>query len=162
VTQRSATPCRLRPAEPEDAAQLYVWVNRPDSIASSLTTKEAVSWEEHQRWFAARLSDPRSILFVVEVEGTPVGQLRLQDKGEGPEVAIYIAPPWRNSGIATNALEAGLREARSRWPGALAIARVRRDNARSQRLFERSGFVPAAIAPDHIVYRRLLPELEQG
>ena len=162
MTQQSATSCRLRPAGPEDAAQFYVWVNRPDSVASSLTTREAVSWEEHRDWFTARLSDSRSRIFIVHVDTTPVGQVRLQDKGEGPEVAIYIEAPWRNRGIATNALEAALREARFRWPGAFAIARVRNDNTRSQLLFERSGFVAAAIAADHIVYRRFLPMLEQG
>jgi RimJ/RimL family protein N-acetyltransferase len=147
---------RLRPANAGDAALLFEWLNRPDSLAASLDTAAPVAWQDHERWLTARLADPGTRLWIVERDGAPVGQVRLQDKGDGPEVAIYIDPAARGGGIAGAALDHALGEGALAWPGATAIARVRLDNARSQRLFERAGFVKKARADDHRVLVRSL------
>lgn len=153
---RTQPAMRLRPVTAEDAALLFVWLNRPDSLAASLDTSAPVAWDVHKGWFDARLADPRTRIWIVERDAAPVGGIRLQDKGDGPEIAIYIDAPARGAGVAGAALGLALDEAHSVWPGSEAIARVRPDNAASRRLFERAGFALRHRADDQLIYRRTL------
>jgi len=147
---------RLRPVVAEDGALLFEWLNRPDSLAASLETSSPVPREAHKIWCDARLADPRTRIWIVERNAAPVGSVRLQDKGDGPEVAIYIDAAARGAGVASIALGLALDEARTVWPGSEAIARIRPDNAASQRLFERTGFTLRRQTEKQLIYRRAL------
>jgi UDP-2,4-diacetamido-2,4,6-trideoxy-beta-L-altropyranose hydrolase len=153
---RTRPAIRLRPVTAEDAALLFAWLNRSDSLAASLDTGTPVAWDVHKGWFDARLADPRTRIWIVERDTAAVGGIRLQDKGDGPEIAIYIDAPARGAGIAAAALGLALDEAHSVWPSSAAIARVRPENAASQRLFERAGFALRHQGDDHLIYRRTL------
>jgi len=144
-----AVPVTLRPASATDARLFFDWANRDDSIASSLVTQGHIPWEEHRAWFEARLQDGNSRAWVLEVSGRAVGQIRLQDKGEGPEVSIYVEPQDRGHGTA--ALATALEQAGTIWPGAQILARVRHDNTASQVFFRKAGFVEIENKPDHVV-----------
>ena len=119
-------------------------------------TSAPVAWDSHKGWFETRLADPHTRIWIVERDAIAVGAVRLQDKGDGPEVAIYIDAPARGAGIAGAALSLALDEAHSVWPGREAIARVRSDNIASRRLFEGAGFALRHQAEDHLVYLRAL------
>jgi RimJ/RimL family protein N-acetyltransferase len=147
---------RLRPATAGDAGLLFDWLNAPDSIAASLDTRVPVAWDSHCRWLAERLADPAAQVWIVEVDGRTAGQVRLQDKGDGPEVALYVVGWVRGRGIAQAALADALAAGSHAWPGARAIARVRHDNPASRRLFERCGFTVFRTAADHDVLVRPL------
>jgi UDP-2,4-diacetamido-2,4,6-trideoxy-beta-L-altropyranose hydrolase len=153
---RTQPAIRLRLVMAEDAALLFAWLNQPDSLAASLDTSAPVAWDVHKDWFDARLADPSTRIWIVERYATPVGGVRLQDKGDGPEIAIYIDAPTRGAGIAGAALGLAFDEAHSVWPGSEVIARVRPDNAASGRLFERAGFVLRHRADDQLIYMRTL------
>lgn len=146
----------LRPVRAEDSGLLFAWVNSPASLAASLDTNASITRDAHEGWFAARLADPHTRIWIVERDGAPVGSVRFQDKGDGPEVAIYIDASARDVGVAGSALGLALDEARAVWPGRDAIARVRPDNAASQRVFGRAGFAVQKQAHDHLIYTRAL------
>lgn len=156
ASARTRSAIRLRPTADGDAALLFAWLNRPDSLAASLDTSAPVAWDSHKGWFETRLADPHTRIWIVERDAIAVGAVRLQDKGDGPEVAIYIDAPARGAGIAGAALSLALDEAHSVWPGREAIARVRSDNIASRRLFEGAGFALRHQAEDHLVYLRAL------
>ena len=147
-----AAPVTLRPASVPDARLFFDWVNRDDSIASSLVTQGLIAWEEHCAWFEARLQDHNSRAWVLEVSGRAVGQVRLQDKGEGPEASIYVEPQDRGRGTAAAALGIALEQASATWPGAQILARVRHHNTASKVFFRKAGFVEIENKPDHIVF----------
>lgn len=153
---RTRPAIRLRPVTTEDAALLFAWLNRPDSLAASLDTGAPVAWDVHKGWIEARLADPRTCIWIAERDAIAVGGIRLQDKGDGPEIAIYIDAPARGEGIAGAALGLALDEAHSVWPSSEAIARVRPENAASRRLFERAGFALRHQSDDHLIYGRTL------
>ena len=153
---QTRTAIRLRPVTAEDAALLFDWLNRPDSLAASLDTSAPVAWDVHKGWFDARLADPQTRIWIVERDAATVGGIRLQDKGDGPEIAIYIDAAARGAGAAAAALGLALDEAHSVWPGSEVIARVRPDNATSRRLFEHAGFTLRHQGDDHLIYLRTL------
>jgi RimJ/RimL family protein N-acetyltransferase len=143
----------LRRVRPADSGLLLDWVNQPDSLAGKLRTSGPIAREQHEAWFASRLADPETFLWIIESVQRPVGQLRLM-KAEGVyEVDIFVVPDQRQSGVARQALAEGLRNlARARKGAQMIRARVKPDNVRSQRLFLRAGFVLVARNSDHLVY----------
>lgn len=146
--------CAIRPAENHDTMSLLSWANQPDSLNASLFTQNKIALQEHERWFAERLSDPNTRIWIIEQAGNPVGQVRLQDKGDGPEVAIFVEATARGSSIAGTALELALQEAQSVWRGAPIFARILKNNSGSKRFFARHGFILRDDAGDHEVYIR--------
>lgn len=156
MSDTDAEHCRIRRAGTGDVERLFEWVRRPDSLRSSIITRTAPNRQDHRRWFADRLSDPGTRIWIVECGREPVGQVRFQDKGMGPEISIYVEAAARRRGFASRALQLALAEARSVWPGAVAIARVRTNNERSRRFFEMQGFHLDAEATDHWIYARAL------
>jgi RimJ/RimL family protein N-acetyltransferase len=143
----------LRKADRPDSGLLFGWVNEPDSLAGKLLTTGPIERERHEAWFAAQLADPETFIWIIESDQKPVGQLRLMNKAEAYEVDIYVARNWRHRGVAQQALTVGIRNFLAEREGSQRVrARVRSDNAPSQRLFERAGFVLAAHNGDHLVY----------
>jgi RimJ/RimL family protein N-acetyltransferase len=132
----------LRPAEPADSDRLFEWVNDPDTRASSFRS-ERISLEEHRIWYEAALADPLRRVFIAEVPSGPaVGSVRFEPIGRDParaEIAINLAPRQRGRGLAVPLLEAALQAALG-CGLRLVVARIRSENARSVRVFEKAGF----------------------
>lgn len=66
----------LRKATMGDAELLFQWKNDPDTIANSIT-KRGVTMEEHIHWLQNVIHNSNRQLFILEIDGVPVGQLRL-------------------------------------------------------------------------------------
>ncbi len=140
----------LREAGPADARRLFDWVNGPDSLAGKLLTKEPIEWGEHERWFAARLADRDTFLYVIERGGEPAGQVRLEKHDNGAyEVDIYVIAEARRQGLAAGALARAIETLCAARPDVIVRARMVEGNAASRNLFERLGFQPAARAAKH-------------
>ncbi len=101
----------LRPATAADSARLREWRNDPETVAASLSGR-GVEPEEHQAWLTRVLADPAERLFIVESEGEPVGQVRLQRHEDGTlELHIGLAAEARGRGVGREALELAWQEA---------------------------------------------------
>jgi len=122
----------LRPATMDDAERLFAWRNDPVTRAMSLCTDE-VSWEDHVAWLAASLECASREVFIVELNGLPVGTTR-RDYGDETELAITIAPEHRCKALPVKALRATIPE------GASCVAHIKRENTCSQRLVAILGF----------------------
>jgi RimJ/RimL family protein N-acetyltransferase len=145
----------LRPAGASDAALLLSWANSPDSLRWKRVTRQPVALSEHERWLALRLADPHTGIWIVERDGKAAGQVRLQGDETTCTVDIYIDRPYRQAGLAADALVAAVNEFRARRPRLSVVAEVHADNTPSQRLFERLGF--ACEADDGGWRRYVLP-----
>jgi RimJ/RimL family protein N-acetyltransferase len=137
----------------QDAGLLHDWVNRPDSLSGKLLSKGAIGWEDHCRWLEARLADQATRLWIIEAGGTAAGQVRLQDRGGGWEVDIYILPERRSGGLASKAVSTAIAALHGEFPGAPVLARVLPHNEASIALFRAVGFVPAGSHPDHLLFQ---------
>lgn len=152
---------RLRPATASDCDLLFEWVNRPDSLASSLVTQEPVSRAVHEAWFAARLHSADAGVWIALAQGgKPVGQVRLEQRDGALDVSLYVEPHARGQGTATAMLAAVRAEAARRWPALPLRARIKPDNWSSRRLFARAGYGRMVAAADHIAVYRDPPATE--
>ncbi len=142
-----------------DARLLFGWVNDPESLARKERTVAPIPWDHHQGWLAERLDDDDTLMFIVENNEAPAGQVRLQRRGDAFEIDIYVVPGARRRGLAKTAIAAALVALEEIRPGANARARVKSDNQASIRLFESLGFEKATGEDEYgegeyLVYRR--------
>lgn len=144
---------RLRPATAADENRLFEWVNRPDSLTAKLFTHGPIARSTHDAWFAARLADPKTRLWIVEDHaGQALGQVRLQGGADGYGIDVYICAEHRRTGIAHRAIRLALSELGAAYSGERVVARVLNANRASHALFLGLGFHLAETHPDHVVY----------
>jgi RimJ/RimL family protein N-acetyltransferase len=146
----------LRPAQPADRDRLLAWRNEPAVRAASRSTAE-VAPAEHEAWFARRLADPDTRIFVVEHGGEPVGQVRVDRlHGRRGEIHVALAATARGRGFAAPALADGARRGAQELGLDVVEANVRADNEPSLRAFARAGFAQAGREGEWVVleYRR--------
>lgn len=94
-------------------------------------TDEPISREEHDQW----LAQTTDRIFIAEVDGVPVGTVRLVRHPHELEMGVVIAPEHRGRGLAAKMIKLGAQEA---WIP--VVAYVREDNERSLRAFRKAGF----------------------
>jgi len=143
----------LRSIGSGDGDLLFSWLNRLDSLSGKLNTAGPVPRDEHDHWFAERLADPGTYIWIGELHGVPMGQIRLQRDASGAWlVDIFLLPEARGRGLARTMLTQALERLLHHYPSARVVAIVRSDNGASHRLFKHMGFHLDAKAPDHSRY----------
>jgi UDP-2,4-diacetamido-2,4,6-trideoxy-beta-L-altropyranose hydrolase len=139
----------VRPAEPADARDLWLWRNDPVARAASRNS-DPVAFGDHKGWFARALADPARLILIGEVGGEPVGMVRFDVSGESAEVSIALAPERRGRNLGGKLLSIGL----ARMQARTVTATVRADNHASQRLFAGAGFHLAGADAPWLHYRK--------
>jgi UDP-2,4-diacetamido-2,4,6-trideoxy-beta-L-altropyranose hydrolase len=135
----------LRLVRQSDSRRLFELADDPVVRAASFHSA-AISWEEHVRWFAERLQDRRSVIYLGEnAAGDVVGVVRFQIKGESAALSVNVAPEFRGRGWGRELIAFSTRTlvrtlAASTFPVRRIDAFVKPDNQASVRLFETSGF----------------------
>jgi RimJ/RimL family protein N-acetyltransferase len=146
----------LRDVTAEDRRRLWLWRNEGGARAMS-GDKQPVPWEAHTAWLSARLADTNSLIFIVEADGRPCGNVRFQAELTGTAVvSIAIAPHLRGLGFGAAALVSACREVFKRRFCERIEARVKRENVASRRIFLKAGFVPVGENAEYYIYH-LLP-----
>ena len=130
---------QLRRATQADSLFLYLCNNDRGTREVSRRTGD-ITPEEHQRWLSARLEDPDCALYLIEVSGAPVGNLRLQriETTSAVELSLALLPEARGREFGAQAI----RLACQQLPAGVARvdAWIWEQNTASLRCFERCGF----------------------
>ncbi len=130
----------LRPARADDAPLLFEWRNDATTVRFSGTGR-AVAAAEHERWLDARLGDAATRIWIGEVDGRAVGQVRVDVRDAIGELDVAVAPDARGRGYGRGLLDALLVELRGDLQARRLVAAVHVDNVASQRAFVGCGFV---------------------
>lgn len=130
----------LRRATPDDCRLLWEWANDPAVRASSFSPAP-IPWEDHRRWFAARLAAPETLILVAELDrGIPLGQIRFDGAGGAAEIDVSVASRFRGAGFGSRLIGRGTEELFRRSAVREAYAVVRRENASARLAFAQAGF----------------------
>ncbi len=133
----------LRMAGENDSRLLFKWADDPVARAASFHSA-AISWDDHVRWFAERLQDTQSVIYIGEnAAGEPVGVVRFQIKDENAVLSINVAPEFRGQGWGRDLIAFSTGSVVRTHAIRRIQAFVRPDNRASVRLFEAIGFRPA-------------------
>lgn len=130
----------LRKATAEDKDLLYRWANDPTVRANAFSTA-SICYEDHQKWFAARMKDPDTILYILMVEDEPIGQIRLTLEGEKALIDYSIAKEYRGKGYGKKMLALLETVIREFYPQIKClVAQVKAGNDTSKNAFLRNDF----------------------
>lgn len=125
----------LRPVTENDVTILFHWANDPEVRLNSIQ-QDPILWEDHQQWFARKLQDKTTRMFLLEFAGKAVGQIRI-DQSEGHHYIDYsIEQNYRGKGFG-KCIVAQLLQAH---PNLSYAAVVKKTNRPSIRVFESLGF----------------------
>lgn len=145
----------LRRAEAKDSERLFAWVNSPDSLSVKALTKKPIAKSKHEAWYAQRLGDAGTMLYMIELSGIPVGQVRLQKNTAGAYgVDIYVERGYRGQGLAAWAIHGVIHKLSQKQPKALLVALVRLENKASAALFQHTGFTEVDRSDEFITFER--------
>ena len=142
---------KLRLATHDDIAQTFKWRNHPQVRQYFFNTKE-LTFEEHERWFRAKICDHSALLFIAEIEGCACGVLRLDFDESEALINIYLNPEFFGQGQGTELLKEGIQWLRINKPELKYLkAQVLTDNIPSHKAFAKAGFVPYATEYRYIM-----------
>ncbi len=141
VAQPGADELRLRAATEADSSLLLQWRNDPDAVRWSGNGR-AIETAEHDQWFASVLENPGHRLRIGEVDGRPVGFVRVDVHGGVGTVSVAVAPDQRGRGYGRDLLTATLEDVQADCQVVTLAAIIHRENEASLRAFRSVGFVP--------------------
>ena len=135
---------RLRRVEREDIPTFVRWFNDPE-VREFLLMYRPISTAEEERWFEKQLDDKGSELFAIETnDGVHIGNIGLHNinwRDRHAELGIVIGEKeYWNQGYGSDAIRTLLRFAFEDVNLHRVFLRVRDDNARGIRAYEKCGF----------------------
>lgn len=135
----------LRRVTNEDLMLIFSWANDSDVRKNSFNQSE-ISLEEHKSWFRKKLEDENCYFYILEAEGVPVGQIRLDVENNSGYISYSIAREYRSKGFGRLILKALENEIqKENIPVYRLIAEVKIDNIASQKKFTEAGYAGVSL-----------------
>ncbi len=143
----------LRALTEDDRDRVLAWRNSPE-VSAYMYTDQLIAADDHARWLAAALDDPRRRYWIIEMDGAPVGLANLADidvMNGRCAWAYYLADPavrGKSIGAVVELMvldivfgEMGLTKL---W------CEVLHSNTAVWRLHQKFGFTQEALLRDHV------------
>lgn len=137
----------IRLATLDDSEKLFRWRNHQNIREVSRNTG-VIGWQEHQRWIASVLANPKKMLLIGHHAGSPVGVIRFDvESDEVVEISIYLVPEDLPPGLGRSLLHSAEQWIATNHPEIHKIrAQILGVNERSQRLFAGAGYQIESIS----------------
>jgi len=135
---------RLRRVEREDIPTFVRWFNDPE-VREYLAVYQPFSTAKEEKWFEGQLEDSASELYAIETgDGVHIGNIGLHSinwRERNTELGIIIGEKeYWGQGFGSDAIRTILRFAFEEMNLRRVFLRVRHDNARGIRAYEKCGF----------------------
>lgn len=131
----------LRSAVSEDCRRLWEWRNERRTREASFNP-DPIPYEVHERWFARKLSDPCTRIFiVVDPRGRDIGYVRFDIVDGEAEISVSIDKAERGKGYGTAAIKTGSDHLLREESVQRIVAYIKTDNLASIAAFKKAGFV---------------------
>jgi UDP-2,4-diacetamido-2,4,6-trideoxy-beta-L-altropyranose hydrolase len=138
----------LRRAGAEHCRLWWEWANDPDVRRVSFV-QDPIPWETHVQWFAERLRDNNSLLFVGLDDDVPVGQLRYDLDGNEAAVSVSLDRAMRDKGYGSRLIALGSQRVFESTGVELIHAYIKPGNRVSARAFVSAGYEPRGSSSIH-------------
>jgi RimJ/RimL family protein N-acetyltransferase len=133
----------IRLANSDDCKLYFDWTNEPLTRQQSFNS-EPILFEYHEAWFNRRLADENSVLFVVEFNKNPIGQIRFQIEKNTATISYSLDENYRGKGLGFWILKKGVDALRNNlyntFPNLEIIGFVKYENIASVKVFRKLGF----------------------
>jgi UDP-2,4-diacetamido-2,4,6-trideoxy-beta-L-altropyranose hydrolase len=130
----------VREAREDDVDLYFTWAN-DFAVRNNAIKQEPIKYSDHVEWFMSKMSNAKSKLYLVELSGTPIGQVRYDAMDDGWVIDYSVAKEYRGRGLAGLILSSTIYKLmRSKHEVECLKATVLEENISSIRVFNRLGF----------------------
>jgi len=129
----------LRKVRIKDAFQLWMLANDLDVRRNSFNTGP-ITYENHVRWLNKKLASGTSVIYVLDVSGVLVAQIRYDTNDSTAEIDYAVNPSFRGKNIGSKILEMTWKSACEELGVQRARGIVKKNNKCSIFSFQKSGF----------------------
>lgn len=131
----------LRKITQDDKKLLFDWANDKE-VRNNAIRSSNIKWEDHDKWFDRIISSNHTIVYILEVNTIPVGQIRFDKEQNHYLIDYSVDKNQRGKGFGKLLVELGhaLLEKEIGSPCTL-MAHVKLENPASSRVFEKLGFI---------------------
>lgn len=146
----------IRKVKESDEKVLFDWVNE-DSVRNNSFEMREIKEGEHKLWFKKCLNDYDGCrVYIIEtIEKNPIGQVRFNKILNSTwEVDFSIDKFFRGKGIGKISLSLAMKYHKQQFPNANFMARVKRENFASQKVFNSLCFSSQEV--DNLIEYRYL------
>lgn len=145
------TTAYLRPVTEKDIDLLYEWANDEKVRANAFST-EQIPYADHKRWFAARLQDKDSRIYIYTYGDKPIGQIRISMEGDVATIDYSIDANFRRQGHGKKMITQLEQIVKEQFPRIKSlVAQVKSENIAS-----RSVFVAEKYEEEYVTYHKKL------
>jgi RimJ/RimL family protein N-acetyltransferase len=131
---------QIRSASWEDVNLLWKWANDP-SVRENSFHPEPIGRDEHVEWFKKKLADSGTRIWIIEMDGEPVAQIRYDRVNSGiAEIGFSVSLGYRGQEIGTKTLRMTSTRACEELNVQCLRGIVLRHNEASGRVFQKAGF----------------------
>lgn len=123
-----------------DCRDLWIWRNHSE-VRKNFFNSEPVSWQEHKKWFALKINEPQSRIYIAKMGKDKIGVMRFEVKSGIVKVSVNLNPDFFGQKLGRWIIKRGtekfLREMKTTKP---VIAEIQKDNIVSQKAFAKAGY----------------------
>lgn len=131
----------LRQVNINDAKNLLKWKNEQDTRNNSIVSTQPITLVNHMEWLKKTLADPNISFYIIDINGEPAGDVRLNYSDNETEISIRMDKKYRGMGLATQVI--------GMFHGHL-IAKIVAHNIPSMRVFIANGYRPAKFLTEPV------------
>lgn len=129
-----------RKANMEDVKLLFEWTNDPVTRSQSYNSGP-ILFEDHLNWYFSKMTDPNCDIFIFEINGEPVGQIRYQLVENEYVLGYSVDPKHRRKGLGTSILMRGsMVLKKEKGNDIIIVGHVKVENVASTFAFRNAGF----------------------
>jgi UDP-2,4-diacetamido-2,4,6-trideoxy-beta-L-altropyranose hydrolase len=142
----------LRQARPSDINLFFEWANDKIVRSNSINT-EPIIYENHLEWFDRKLNSTETKIFVLELFGNPIGQIRFDKNFNGWFIDYSIDNEVRGKGFGQILVEKGLKQFNV---ADVFFAQVKESNIASVNVFNKLGFLKTKTIHNVITFEKTI------
>ena len=123
-----------------DINDIFEWRNHPD-IRKNFFNQELLSWEEHEKWFMAKLKDPDVTAYMAYYKKEKIGTIRFESNEYVIKTSVMLNPLFLGKGFGSQVIKLGVEKyIKEKKPKKSLIAEIKKDNITSIKAFQKAGY----------------------
>ena len=126
----------LELATEKDVKLLFDWANDLE-VRTNAFNSNAILWEDHLKWVQSKLRNPNCKIFILRLNGSPVGQIRFDFINDFWEIDYSIDKFYRGKGFGKKIIDFGVSKFKK---SSLILGKVKKSNLASIKVFQQLGF----------------------
>lgn len=130
----------VRRASLADMMQYFHWTNDPATRQQSFNS-EPIPLENHQKWFNSKVISTACVMYVVELDGKAIGQIRFDFKEQEAIISFSLDKAYRGRGLGLGILQSGVVQYQKEFGSdRIIVGFVKKNNTPSLKAFRTLGF----------------------